>query len=227
MNKIHEIFPTIVYQGEIKSHQEFKNQYLSELKEYWFDGYENESPENSEKIFLHHNLKYQSFFKNLLENVYEYLNILDVDVDKFNFYVTKSWIGYHKNTEPTLKMHNHNASNISFCYYLSSNHTSDKFCIHQISNTNEVSEGIFESHSKFNTIKKFNKYNCNQYTITPIEGSVLIFPGSLLHSTLRTQEMNGERIVIAGDIFMSLKKEYQNHHQSIVDPFTWTQINNS
>jgi len=225
MSKIYEIFPTIVYQGEIEHHQEFKTQHLNELKEYWFDGYENESPENSERIFLHHNSKYKVFFDDLLKNVYEYLNLLNIETHKFNFYVTKSWVGFHKNTEPTLKMHNHNASNVSFCYYLSSNSTSDKFCIHQHSNTNEVSEGIFEPHSKLNTITKFNKYNCNQYTITPIEGSVLIFPGSLLHSTLRTNEMEGERIVIAGDIFMSLKKEYQNHHQSIVDPSTWTQIN--
>ena len=36
--------------------------------------------------------------------------------------------------------------------------------------------------------------------------------------------MAGERIVIAGDIVMTLKGEYQNHHQSIVDPSTWTQL---
>jgi hypothetical protein len=224
MIKIHEIFPTIVYQGQIEHHEQFKNQYLKELKKYWFNGYENESPENSERIFLHHNIKYEIFFQDLLKNVYDYLNILDVEINKFNFYVTKSWIGFHKNTEPTLTIHNHNSSNISFCYYISSNDTSDKFCVHQHLNNNEVSGGIFDTHAKFNTIKIFNKYNCNQYTITPIEGSVLIFPGNLLHSTLRTQEMAGERIVIAGDIVMTLKEEYQNHHQSIVDPSTWTQL---
>ena len=224
MIKIHEIFPTIVYQGEILHHNQFKNQYLEELKKYWFNGYENESPENSERIFLHHNIKYKIFFQDLLKNVYDYLDILDVEINKFNFYVTKSWIGFHKNTEPTLAIHNHNSSNISFCYYMSSNDTSDKFCAHQRLNNNEISGGIFDTHSKFNTIKRFNKYNCNQYTITPIEGSILIFPGSLLHSTLRTQEMAGERIVIAGDIVITLKEEYQNHHQSIVDPSTLVQL---
>lgn len=225
MNKIHEIFPTIVYQGEIDIHKKFKEEYLEELKKYWFNGYENQSPENSGRIFLHNEEKYSIFFDDLLKNVYKYLNILDVDYNIFNFYITKSWVGFHSNDEPTLMEHRHNASNISFCYYLSSNNTSDKFCIHQHKNPNEVSDSIFETQEKYNIIKKFNKYNCNKYTISPIEGTVLLFPGHLYHSTLRVDTMLGERVVIAGDIVMTLKQEFSRYHQSIVDPSTWKKVN--
>ena len=48
MSKVHEIFPLVVYQGNIDCHSEFK-QYTDELKQYWFNGYENESPEYSKK----------------------------------------------------------------------------------------------------------------------------------------------------------------------------------
>lgn len=223
--KLHEAFPTLIYQGKIENHEYIKENHSSELKEYWFDGYNNESPENSEKIFIHHNEKMNVFFDDLFSNVYEYLKVLDVEYEKFNYYIMKSWVGFHTNREPTLQIHNHNSSDISFCYYLNSNETSDKFCIHNSKNSNEISNALFESHSEYNTIKKYNKYNCSKYTITPTEGTVILFPGSLLHSTLRTTLMYGERLVIAGDIKMTLKNEYKNHHQSMLDPTTWKKFN--
>ena len=42
MNKVHEIFPLIVYQGSIDSHDYMKD-HIDVLREYWFDGYENEN----------------------------------------------------------------------------------------------------------------------------------------------------------------------------------------
>ena len=51
MNKVHEIFPLIVYQGSINSHEHMKK-HIDVLREYWFDGYENESPEYSGRIFF-------------------------------------------------------------------------------------------------------------------------------------------------------------------------------
>ena len=44
--KVHEVFPTLVAQDIIEIHEEFKNQYFEELKSLWFNGYENETPEN-------------------------------------------------------------------------------------------------------------------------------------------------------------------------------------
>ena len=75
VNKVHEIFPLIVYQGSINSH-EYMKKHIDVLREYWFDGYENESPEYSGRIFLHQEEYCKPFFKDLKTNVDEYLNCL-------------------------------------------------------------------------------------------------------------------------------------------------------
>ncbi len=52
MNKVHEIFPLVIYQDSIECHEEFKKENIDSLRKYWFNGYKNESPEYSGKIFL-------------------------------------------------------------------------------------------------------------------------------------------------------------------------------
>ena len=136
--------------------------------------------------------------------------------------MSKWWKEHHNKDIPGLNMHNHNAADISFTYYLSSDETSDKFCAHTQFNNNEVSESLFEI-GKLNLIKKFNNYNCNKYTITPKEGTVIIFPSSLLHSTLKKENI-GDRYTIPGDIKLSLKPEYNLYHQSIPHPSQWLEL---
>ena len=223
MGKIHEIFPLMVYQGNINCHEKFK-EYTEELKEYWFDGYENESPEYSGRIFLHREKRYESFFDDLKKNIDEYMKTLNVDHSKLSYFITKSWVGYHNKEVPGLNTHSHNESNVSFVYYLKSSDKSDKFCVTQSNNVNENTGALFETSDQRNTLLGFNKYNCNKYTITPTEGSVLIFPSTTLHSTLKISEEEDERIVIAGDVRVTLNPEYQNYHQSCTHPTQWLEL---
>ena len=72
MNKVHEVFPLIVYQGSVDCHEEFKKKNIDSLRDYWFNGYENESPEYSGKIFAHLNPDYKIFFESLKKNIKEY-----------------------------------------------------------------------------------------------------------------------------------------------------------
>ena len=49
---VYEIFPTVIYRGQVKCHREFKEKYLLELLEYWhfaedLPRQELKSPENS------------------------------------------------------------------------------------------------------------------------------------------------------------------------------------
>lgn len=224
MNKVHEIFPLIVYQGEVDCHKEFKSKYLESLKEYWFNGYENESPEFSGRIFLHLQDQYKFFFDSLKKNIDEYMDHLNVDHSKLNYHITKSWVGYHKKDTPELNPHYHNESNISFVYYLKTNNTSDKFCANQTRNFNEVVGGLFETSKQRNLLLGFNRYNCNYYTITPTEGTVLMFPSHMHHFTKKFTEREGERIVIPGDIRVTLKSDYFNYHQGSTHPTQWKQI---
>ncbi len=218
--KVHEVFPILVAQDEIDVHQEFKNQYFKELKTLWFNGYENETPENSGRCALHLNPDYKFFFESLKRSVINYLDLLEVESYKLSFHITKSWIGYHNKDIPQLKPHTHNAADISFCYYLSSDLSSDKFCVHNKENLNEVADALFETSDKYNLIRKFNRYNCDHYTITPHEGTVIIFPSKLIHSTLKKDNLT-DRYVIAGDIKLCLKEEYKLHHQALPHPNQW------
>jgi hypothetical protein len=221
--RVHEVFPTLVAQDTVEIHQEFKDKYFDELKSLWFNGYENETPENSGMCSLHLNNNYLSFFKSLKESVCNYLNLLEIDHKKLDINFIKSWVGYHNKDIPQLKPHVHNGADISFCYYLSSDDTSDKFCVHNLNNINEVSGNIFETSNKYNLIKRFNKYNCENYTITPHEGTVIIFPSNLSHSTLKKQNLS-DRYVIAGDVKLCLKPEYNLHHQSMPHPNLWLSL---
>ena len=99
MNKVHEIFPLVIYQDSIDCHREFKGENLDSLREYWFNGYENESPEYSGKIFLHLDPRYNFFFDDLKTSVDNYFLHLNVDYSKLNYHVIKSWVGYHKDDE--------------------------------------------------------------------------------------------------------------------------------
>ena len=224
MNKVHEIFPLIVYQGEVDCHQEFKKNHLSSLKDYWFNGYKNESPEYSGKIFLHLQEQYKFFFDSLKKNIDEYMTHLNVDYTKLYYHIIKSWVGYHDKDTPELNPHHHNESNISFVYYLKTDETSDKFCVSQNKNSNEFIGGLFETSNQRNLLMGFNRYNCNYYTITPIEGTVILFPSNTYHFTQKFTERNGERIAIPGDIRITLKKENPDYHQGSTHPSQWLEL---
>jgi hypothetical protein len=209
MNKVHEMFPLIVYQGMVDCHDDFKNYHLKSLKEYWFNGYQNESPEYSGKIFVHREKKYKSFF----------------DYDKLSYHIIKAWVGCHLDNEtPQLNPHYHNESNISFVYYLKTDDTSDKLCIQQTKNPNEISGGLFEIGDKGNILTGYNKYNCNYYTITPTEGTIVLFPSHTYHFTQKFADRKSERIVIAGDIRVTLNANNSNYHQGSTHPSQWIEL---
>ena len=225
MNKVHEMFPLVVYQGSIDCHQKFKKNNTDALRSYWFNGYENESPEYSGRIFVHHQKQYKEFFDDLKTNINQYMKYLNIDYTKLDYHIIKSWVGYHKDNEtPSITPHFHNESNISFVYYLKTNETSDKFCVQQLKNNNEIVGGLFEVAETKNILTKYNRYNCNYYTITPTEGSVLIFPSHTYHFTQQFTERKNERIVIAGDIRVTLNSNNPDYHQGSTHPSQWLEL---
>ena len=78
--RIHKLFPLVVYQGEIDSHKEFKEKHLNSLRDYWFNGYENESPEYSGKIFLHKEEKYhlEDFLRYMQKKILQTVVVLSI-----------------------------------------------------------------------------------------------------------------------------------------------------
>ncbi len=225
MHRVHEAFPLIVYQGMVDCHEKFKSKNLDSLRSYWFDGYVNESPEYSGRIFLHLYNQYKEFFNELKTHIDNYFDYLNVDHTKLNYHIIKSWVGLHEDDEtPSVKPHNHNESNLSFVYYLKTDETSDKFCVMQEKNKNECIGDLFIESIQKNLITGYNRYNCNVYSITPIEGSIVIFPSNIGHFTQKFTERMGERIVIPGDIRITLKPENPDYHQGSTHPSQWLQL---
>jgi len=227
VKKVHEMFPLVIYQGDVDGHDEFKKN-LEDIKKYWFNGYEHESPEGSGRIFLHHNEKYINLFSVHLRKVFdEYFDVLNVDYNKLSYHVCKSWVVYHKDdTTPPLSPHNHNEANISFVYYLNTDETSDKFVVtqHPDKNVNQVCQGFFDIADRLNVITGFNRYNCNMYTITPKEGTCIVMPSETYHHTIKKQPRFNERVAIAGDVRVTLKPEHFRYHQGCTHPSQWLEI---
>tara|TARA_B100002019_G_C21237535_1_gene583598 strand:+ start:610 stop:1290 length:681 start_codon:yes stop_codon:yes gene_type:complete len=226
MKKIHEVFPLIVYQGSLECHEKFKEDKLEEVKEYWFNGYEYESPEASSRIFLHLNENYSELFKNLRTIFDEYFDALNIDYQKLNYHVVKSWVVYHRDdSTPALRPHKHNEANISFVYYLKTDETSDKFVVSQQpdTNVNQVCQGFFDTADVHNIMTGYNRYNCNHYTITPTEGSVIVMPSNTYHHTVK-KVRERERVAIAGDVRVTLKPEHYKHHQGCTHPSQWREL---
>ena len=227
MGKAHEVFPLIVYQGDVDGHDEFKEN-LEDIKKYWFNGYKYESPEGSERIFLHHNEKYIDFFSVHIRKVFdEYFDSLNIDYNKLSYHICKSWVVYHKDdTTPPMAPHKHNEANISFVYYLNTDETSDKFVVtqHPDRNVNQVCQGFFDVADELNLMTGFNRYNCNMYTITPKEGTCIVMPSETYHQTIKNQARVNERVAIAGDVRVTLKPEHFRHHQGCTHPSQWLEI---
>ena len=221
--KIHEIFPILISQDKIDNHDEIKNEYLGELKSLWWNGYENATPENSGRAFVHSNPRYFDIFKSISKSIRRHLDLLEVDHEKLLINITKSWVGYADRDTPQLKTHMHNDSDLSFCYYITSDDTSDKFCFYNPTSWNEPSTGIFEPNEKYRLIKKFNKYNCDSYTVSPKEGTILIFPSKMQHSTLKRKNIE-DRYSLIGDVKLCLKPEYHRYAQSCPHPNLWLEL---
>ena len=227
MGKVHEVFPLIIYQGNVDGHDEFKKN-LEDIKKYWFNGYKYESPEGSERIFLHHNEKYIDFFSIHIRKVFdEYFSSLNIDYNKLSYHICKSWVVYHRDdTTPHMAPHKHNEANISFVYYLNTDETSDKFVVtqHPDKNINQVCQGFFDVADELNLMTGFNRYNCNMYTITPKEGTCIVMPSETYHQTIKNQPRVNERVAIAGDVRVTLKPEHFRHHQGCTHPSQWLEI---
>ena len=225
MKKVHELFPLIIYQGSLDCHEEFKKNNIESLKKYWFNGYEHESPEASSNIFAHLNTDYSIFFKSLRKVFDDYFDTLNIQYDKLSYHICKSWVVYHKDdTTPPMAPHNHNEANISFVYYLNTDETSDSFVAMQMNNSNEVCQGFFDTADVHNLMTSFNRYNCNNYTITPVEGSVIVMPTQTFHKTIKKTSRTNERIAIAGDVRVTLKPEHYKHHQGCTHPSQWLSL---
>ena len=71
-------------------------------------------------------------------------------------------------------------------------------------------------------VEEYNELNSNTFFLYPQEGFILLFPSGLPHGTETvSQDFNGERLAIVGDLTLILKKEYLHYTNGYVDQKYW------
>ena len=116
----------------------------------------------------------------------------------------KEGLGVPNIRELPVIAHWHQASDLSFVYYLSANETSDRLYIENgyanQNNPDAFLETSYSHNNRVGFIKEWNKYNTRYHTFDPIEGSVIIFPSHLYHYARRFTMRKGYRVAVSGDV---------------------------
>lgn len=230
----HNLFPLLIYENKVSCHEEVKAKFLKNYEEEKFPTELVEKmvlPDGSiasvkttfqtgeffNKTKLHLNREYSCFFHELNLHCKKYVELLGLNSEKLNFYVTKSWLVIHEFSDQNMNRHVHPESNISFAYYVSCPEGSQNFLVQNLSRQNELSPecffmGIDSQSSKFQILKSSNVYNEESRKISSNEGSLILFPGwKTMHGTAissNSSRKNCLRIAISGDIKITLKPDY-------------------
>lgn len=220
------IFPTTVYAGVMENHETHKKSFYKIYHKFDYEEtkYDNTVSENVGNPLIHLEDSVEDLFLEIISHAKNYLhNVLNLK-DIFNLTITKTWLSRARSSKNEIPWHVHTPSHISFCYYLNVPPNSHKIQFLNRNFTNNLFPGIFKDDDLDSRmmIKGFNKENCEVAYIIPEEGLLLFFPSNLTHSTKSvTDDFNGERLAISGDITLTLKEEYLSYSMGYIDKKYW------
>lgn len=208
--KIHQLFPTLVYQNNLDCNKEYILDVLRE-NNYFPSGYGTGELEG--KVFLHLDQDLDYLFDTIADQVGEYLDSLCILKSEYLISVTKSWVSVSGNNN-FVPMHYHSCAHLTFVYYVDLEEPADPiwFCIDK--NPNECFGDQLKS------AWRRNSFNTNEIFFDVAEGDLFIFPGSLRHYTSPKRNQVGKRrISIAGDIILTNTKT--DLESGLVPPQYW------
>ena len=145
-----------------------------------------------------------------------------INIHVFNFIITKTWLPRSRDSHENVKWHSHSTSHISFSYYLNTPPNSHLIKFANPSNTNGLFAGLNTSETK-DAVKERNELNASTFHLEPKEGSLILFPSSLDHSTqCNHNTFNGERLAIVGDVTLVFKENGSNDYSmGYINPKYW------
>lgn len=220
------IFPVSIYIGELNNHKKHKEEFykLYEKYDYESNEYNNTVSENVGNPLIHLEDDLQFLFEDIVTHVKSYVYDVLKYKEIFNFIITKSWLSRARAIEDEIKWHIHSTSHISFVYYLNCPPNSHNIVFENPHLKNSLFLGS-TSNSKFPErimLQEQNEYNSETFFASPQEGSVLLFPSSLVHRTNSvSSEFNGERLAIVGDITLVLQDNNLHYSMGYIDPKYW------
>lgn len=224
--EIFDAFPVSFYVGDMEKHDTHKKSFYEVYPKYDYkdDDRNNTVSENVGNPLIHLEDSLQPLFKDVISHVKCYVHDVLEYKDIFNFTITKTWLSRARKSKDQIKWHIHSTSHISFAYYLNCPPNSHHISFQNPHMKNSLflgSNAVSEFEDRV-MLKEFNQYNSESFFLGPPEGTLVIFPSSITHRTeARTENFNGERLAIVGDVTLTLKEENLHYSMGYIDPKYW------
>jgi uncharacterized protein (TIGR02466 family) len=190
MNKIHNLWPTPIYQSLISVNKK-DLEYVKNLDYIRMNSNHGYITKNKYVLSDINLLSLKNNIENHLKiYVYETLNVKK----NIQFYFLNSWVNNHKPKDYS-EIHNHSGSLISGVYYFNIEPKIGNISFHQNLNYSNV----FHSNISF-PYEKFDNINARFYSLGLSEGTILFFPSHIEHNVEQNLS-NSNRYSLAFNIF--------------------------
>jgi uncharacterized protein (TIGR02466 family) len=207
----HKLFPTLVGEFHYDKKNEFKKLFVDNIFKYTsLEGY---SSEATGHVNLHHEEQFTDLFKFATKSAKKFVERYNIDADKFDFNIIKTWMNIKKVASTPL--HAHKDAHISFTYYINMpSNCSLPIRFHCGEKYEPYAGSIIHNNSK----NIWDEINSLSWTLTPIEGQMFIFNSGLAHDTIgeplnrlesgiNKQNILQHRLCLAGDIILTYKEK--------------------
>lgn len=187
--KIHNIFPTSIFQSNIGVDKKIKKQLINEAYDFIYQ-HGNKNGYTTVNKYILNKDNYKSLAKKITDKL-SYVIYDSYTIDrKLKFFITNSWCVKHEKND-VAQLHNHDNSILSGVYYFQT----PKNCGDIIFHRNTTLNSVF---TRTLTIPTNN--NLNEYKMKVEEGTLLLFPSQLLHKT-EPNLSNSHRYSLAFNVF--------------------------
>jgi len=225
------IFPTTIYLGELDDHEKYKEEFYKVYPKFDYEENDvfNTVSENVGNPFIHLESTLDPLFQEIVKHIKIYVCDVMKYKDIFNYMITKTWLSRTRDIEKKIPWHSHSTSHISFAYYINMPPKSHKINFENPTDLNKFFGGINledkRGYSELEMVEEYNQLNGQSFFIHPPEGSVILFPSRIQHSTQGIQGFEGERLAIVGDVTLTLKEDQLNFSMGYIDPRYWKLFN--
>ena len=160
--------------------------------------------DNSEELHVLNNDICKPLKDVLLNKMNEYLDYLDVDLNKHEFYITTSWMNRYSKDQWS-DLHYHSNSLVSgVLYFDDCDDTSDIVFYKRQGLDNIFSDTVNIDHRQnFDTSKKAYLYHQRKLNVSPQKWDLIMFPSNLNHSVNQNIHQTKHRYSLAFNSFAS------------------------
>jgi len=158
--------------------------------------------DNSEELHVLNNDLCKPLKDVLLNKMNEYLDYLDVDLNKHEFYITTSWMNRYSKDQWS-DLHYHSNSLVSgVLYFDDCDDTSDIVFYKRQGLDNIFSDTVNIDHRQnFDTNKKAYLYHQRKLNVSPQKWDLIMFPSNLNHSVNQNIHQSKHRFSLAFNSF--------------------------